>query len=371
MNYIMNKALFILLSFFILATLYPSTTLSAEPIRVLIVPGHDDDSWGTEYNGIREADLTMRVGEALAAQFAKNSAYEATLLRGRDGYLSAFETYFAEHREVVRAEVVAKKKIMKDLLAAGSVERVEGVGHNKAALDVALRLYAINKWANENAFHLVLHLHFNDFGGRTARNMNQYGGFALYVPDGQYSNARASYAVAESLFSELSSLFTKSNLPKEDGGVVEDQWLIATGSNNSVNNAAVLIEYGYIYEPVFQDKKTRAIAISDLSLLTYLGIKDYFGGDPEFKSAYLPYSWRNNLKRGVNNSLDVLSLQAVLMREEVYPPAGFSRNDCPLSGNFGPCTERAVKLFQKKYNLEPVGEAGPKTRAKLNKLYGI
>ncbi|OHA27486.1 MAG: hypothetical protein A3C08_00660 [Candidatus Taylorbacteria bacterium RIFCSPHIGHO2_02_FULL_47_18] len=245
-------------------------------VKILIVPGHDDDSWGTEYNGIREADLTMRVGEALAAQFAKNSAYEATLLRGRDGYLSAFETYFAEHREVVRAEVVAKKKIMKDLLAAGSVERVEGVGHNKAALDVALRLYAINKWANENAFHLVLHLHFNDFGGRTARNMNQYGGFALYVPDGQYSNARASYAVAESLFSELSSLFTKSNLPKEDAGIVPDQSLIAIGAYNTLDAVSVLIEYAYIYEAPLRTPSGRKEAIQRFADATYRGVERFF-----------------------------------------------------------------------------------------------
>ena len=245
-------------------------------VKILIVPGHDDDSWGTEYNGIREADLTMRVGEALAAQFTKNSVYEAVVLRGRNGYLPAFDAYFTEHKESVRAEVVAKKKIMKDLLVAGSVERVEGVGHNKAALDVALRLYAINKWANENAFHLVLHLHFNDFGGRTARNMNQYGGFALYVPDGQYSNARASYAVAESLFSELSSLFTKSNLPKEDAGIVPDQSLIAIGAYNTLDAVSVLIEYAYIYEAPLRTPSGRKEAIQRFADATYRGVERFF-----------------------------------------------------------------------------------------------
>src|SRR3989344_2844847 len=245
-------------------------------VKVLIVPGHDDDSWGTSYNGIREADLTMRVGEALAAQFTKNSVYEAVVLRGRNGYLPAFDAYFTEHKETVRAEVVAKKKIMKDLLAAGSVERTEGVGHNKAALDVALRLYAINKWANENGIHLVLHLHFNDFGGRTARNMDKYGGFSLYIPDTQYSNAKASHAVADSLFAEFSPIFKKSNLPKENEGIVPDQSLIAVGAYNTLDAASVLIEYSYIYEAPLRTVAGRKEAIHGFAEATFRGVEQFF-----------------------------------------------------------------------------------------------
>ncbi len=245
-------------------------------MKILIVPGHDDDSWGTDYNGIREADLNMRVGEALATQFAQNPAYEAVLLRDRNGYLPSFETYLAEHEEEVRAEVVAKKKIMNDLLAAGSVERLDGVQHNNATLNAALRLYAVNQWANENNFQLVLHLHFNDFRGRTARNMNRYGGFALYVPDGQYSNAKASYAVAEALFAEFSLLFKKSNLPKEDAGIVPDQSLIALGAYNTLNAASVLIEYAYIYEAPLRTQAGRKEAISRYADATFRGIERFF-----------------------------------------------------------------------------------------------
>lgn len=245
-------------------------------VKVLIVPGHDNESWGTEYNGVREADLNMRVGEALTEAFAKNPAYEATLLRGRNGYLPAFETYFAEHKDAVRTEVVAKKKIMKDLLAAGSVERLDGVQHNKAALGVALRLYAINQWANENGFQLILHLHFNDFGGRTPRTTGKYTGFALYVPDGQYSNAKASYTVAESLFAEFSPLFQKSNLPKENAGIVPDQSLIAIGAYNTLNAASVLIEYAYIYELPLRTQAGRKEAIERYAEATFRGIERFF-----------------------------------------------------------------------------------------------
>lgn len=54
---------------------YAKASRGEGKVKVLIVPGHDDESWGTEYNGIREADLTMRVGEALSVQFAENSAF--------------------------------------------------------------------------------------------------------------------------------------------------------------------------------------------------------------------------------------------------------------------------------------------------------
>lgn len=246
-------------------------------VKVLIVPGHDDRSWGTEFNGIREADLTMRIGEALAAEFAKNPAYEATLVRGRSGYLPAFEEYVAENKERIRAEVAAKKKIMSDLFSAGSVERkTDGVQHNKAALDVVLRLYTVNQWANENGFHLVLHLHFNDHGGRPQGKVGAYSGFSLYIPEAQYSNAKASRAVAEALFAEFSPVFQKSNLPKEDAGLVPDQSLIAVGAYNTLDAAAVLIEYAYIYESPLRSFAGRQEAIERYADLTYRGVERFF-----------------------------------------------------------------------------------------------
>lgn len=245
-------------------------------VKILIVPGHDDAHWGTEFNGVREADLTVQVGEELAAQFVKHPAYEVTLLRDHTGYLPAFEKYFTEHKDAVRAMVTGKKKIMRDLLAAGSVEHVDGVMHNNAALNVALRLYAINQWANENKFQLVLHIHFNDYGGRPYGTVGAYRGFTIYVPDTQYSNAKASYAVGEALFTELSSVFQKSNLPKEDAGIVPDQSLIAVGAYNTLDAAAALIEYAYIYEKPLRTPAGRAQALARYADETFRGVERFF-----------------------------------------------------------------------------------------------
>ncbi len=246
-------------------------------VKVLIVPGHDDESWGTEYNGVREVTLTTAVGEALAAEFAKNKAYEVTLLRSHEGYLPAFDEYFQENKDAVRTAVTAKKKVMADLLKVGAVNRADGVPHNKAALPVALRLYAVNQWANEQGFHLVLHLHFNDYGGRKAGAVGKYSGFTLYFPDVQYSNAKASRVVADALFAQFSKTFTPSNLPKENGGMASDQSLIAVGAYNTLDPAAVLIEYAYIYESAIRNASTRAEALRGYAAETYSGVERFFG----------------------------------------------------------------------------------------------
>lgn len=48
---------------------------------------------------------------------------------------------------------------------------------------------------------------------------------------------------------------------------------------------------------------------------------------------------------------------------DVYPEGS-------VTGFFGPATQRAVKRFQEKHGIEPVGFVGPATRAKLNELMG-
>lgn len=71
------------------------------------------------------------------------------------------------------------------------------------------------------------------------------------------------------------------------------------------------------------------------------------------------------LMRGFSGA-DVQKLQVILMTSpiggtDIYPEA-------ITSGYFGILTEKAVKRFQAKYGIEPLGMLGPKTRAKLNEL---
>lgn len=70
------------------------------------------------------------------------------------------------------------------------------------------------------------------------------------------------------------------------------------------------------------------------------------------------------LHRG-SSGPEVTQLQELLKTlPDVYPEG-------TISGYFGRLTEKAVKKFQEKYGVEPVGIVGPKTRLKLNSLTKI
>lgn len=79
--------------------------------------------------------------------------------------------------------------------------------------------------------------------------------------------------------------------------------------------------------------------------------------------------WKKPLEKGTNN-IDVVYLQRALNKEGVYPEAIYS-------GYYGSLTEKAVKLFQKKYNIVSsgtpfttgYGKVGWATMTKLNELY--
>ncbi|KKU05247.1 MAG: 50S ribosomal protein L5 [Candidatus Giovannonibacteria bacterium GW2011_GWA2_45_21] len=76
-----------------------------------------------------------------------------------------------------------------------------------------------------------------------------------------------------------------------------------------------------------------------------------------------PVNTASTLKRGTSSS-EVTRLQTILAKDLAIYPEGL------ITGYFGPATERAIKLYQKKYGLEQVGYVGPKTRALL-KLEGL
>ena len=75
------------------------------------------------------------------------------------------------------------------------------------------------------------------------------------------------------------------------------------------------------------------------------------------------------MEEGLVGNLDVLSLQASLAREGDYPPPGFTKNNCPITGSFKKCTVLAVKEFQRKYGIKQTGYVGPQTRRILNEKY--
>lgn len=339
-------------------------------LKILIVPGHDNFSGGAQFKNLKEAELTLALAKELSDILSRDKNFIVTLAREpvSGDYSPMIQNYFLREAEAIRNFQIAKKAEFKKLMTTQEIEPRVIIQHNFAPDDVAFRLYGLNKWANDNQIDVMLHLHFNDYAGRRGSS-GKYNGLAIYIPERQYPNSRASAALAQSLLNELQKISPLSNLPKENQGVIEDQELIATGSYATQVGASMLIEYGYIYEPQFIAANLRTKIFPELALQTYQGIKKHFDADLAEQTALLPFDFKNNLQRGLQINEEVLVLQRALLAEKVYPPAGKTLNDCPLTGNFGPCVEAAVKIFQQQNNLPVTGQVRELTRAKLNERF--
>jgi N-acetylmuramoyl-L-alanine amidase len=341
---------------------------TAEKVRILIVPGHQPESGGTEFDGVYERDIAVDIALALAQLLRQNPHYEVMVSRTKTEWNPILSSYFSTHALEIQTFTQSQKAQMAEHLAQGSIiPEADQVYHNATRSDAAMQLYGINKWTSDNGYDITLHLHVNDYAGRRSR-AGAYDGFAIYVPDDQYSNAAASRAVAEAIAARLSAYHAKSTLPKEDRGIVEDQQLIATGSYNTADNAALLIEYGYIYEPQFQNASVLPLAVADYAYQTYLGLQDFFQDPvtPTFGSISFPYDWER-APRVEGNGPSVYALQAALRHLGFYPPAYTTFSDCPVSGRAGPCTRAALAAYQNARGIAPEHGLGRETRAALSR----
>ena len=357
-----------------------------DKIKILIVPGHDNNSFGAQFKEIKESQMNAELGQELFEFFQKDDKFEAYATRVKNGdYSQWFSDYFESNKEEVAKFREDSRRQMRQAIEQGMPANDNQVYHNSAADNDSLRLYAINKWANENNIEVVFHIHFNDYPGRKWDKLGEYSGFSIYVPEYQLPNHRASSELAKPLKNQLEKYFAKSDLPAESFALIEDQELIAVGSNASRDGVSVLAEYGYIYESQFANRETREVMLKELAYQTYVGIKNFFGGNDltagNYETTLLPHTWNNPLKKGVvSESKDILHLQMALHKERLYPPENKTFNDCPISGVFGNCTFEAVKKFQEKHAAEILEEndkiekasgfAGPKTLARLNEIYG-
>ena len=347
---------------------------SGEGVRVLIVPGHDGEIWGTEFNGTKEADLNLELGTDLYNLMKNDNKFQVFITRNENGYLPEFANFFSNERKNIEKFRADNFLLMDSLVKAGAVKVADSVSHNYASNETSIKLSGINYWANKNKIDVVISIHFNDYGGRRNGQPGRYSGYAIYVPESQYSNSKASQTIAKYISKSLSTLLPTSDLPKEGGGVVQDQELISVGANNTLDPASLLIEYGYIYENQFINPDLRPAMMKELAYLTYGGMKNFLGGRNDMnanQTTILPFHFEKTLARK-DEGLDVLALQGALTSENLYPPEGFSKNDCTMSGTFGAGTEKSVVQFQEKYGIAPAeGNVGPMTLNKLNQLYGI
>ena len=356
---------------------YDAVPKGKPKIRIIIVPGHEPGFGGTEYKDLKERDMNVDLAQDLKSFFENNSHYEIVLARDKNSWNPDLQNYFNNNWYDIISFFKERKDEMLKLINDGFITKAtDGVVHNNVKQDVTLRLYGINKWVDENKVDIAIHVHFNDYPRNNTSIPGKYSGFAIYVPEKQYSNSTTTNAIANTVFKRLSKYNAVSNLQKEDVGIVQEQDLIAIGSYNTLVVPSMLIEYGYIYEPQFADVKVRESTIKDLAFQTYLGIQDFFGSGNDVSLAYdtlmLPYSWKNKISENYSNRNDVLALQTALMLDGDYPANGETKNACPRTGKFGPCTMDALKLFQNKYNIKDENNfVGEKTEGMLNSLYSV
>lgn len=315
-------------------------------IRVLIVPGHDSYASGTEFNGLTEAEMTAELGMVLRDFFKTNEKFNATLLRDATGYLPEFQDYINKHTPEIEAFIKSHVETMNTLVAQGAVERQSQiVGHGRPNMRVVNTLYGINKWASEKDFDIVIHIHFNDYVGRKRNQVGKHSGFSIYVPEHQYSNAKASRAVAEAVRGRLEQFQNVSTFGTEKAGVIEDQDLIAIGAKNTLDPASLLIEYGYVYEPEFVDGTLRPLVFKNLAYQTYAGVLDFFqNSTPKNEIPFVKEV--RNLDEKTASKADVFLLQTNLRAAGFFPPNGKTLVDCPIVGGFGPCTKEALKKYE-------------------------
>lgn len=354
---------------------YRSAAAGGEKFRILIMPGHEPTYGGTDFGGFFEREFVVGIAEELRKELALDPAFEVIVARDTDAWHADLAEYFEEEAETIEEYVEDQKKDFVRHERRGRVEDLhEQVAHNAAPNEVALRLYGINRWANENGIDLVLHLHLNDETGHAAGVRGAHSGMALYVPDGIYGNARSSRAIAEPIFARLSATTATSTFGFEQAGIVEDRELIAVGAYNTSEPPSLLIEYGYIYEPRITGEGARDAVFADFAYQTAQGVKDFFGtpGRPRFSSRALPATFTTDIlatstaTATPERAKEIYALQAALRELGYYPGTEADLATCPVSGIPGPCTTEAVKALQRAEGYEATGTLGPLTRAAIS-----
>ena len=154
-------------------------------LKILIVPGHEPNYGGAVFMGVYEREINLDIANALAKELRKDKNIEVVVARSSSGWHKDLKKAYARDMKKIEKFVSTKKADMEKKVAAGAVKRYDEtnhVDHATAATDVALRLYGLNKWANDTDVDLVLNLHVNDSPDHGPTTPGANSGFAIYIP---------------------------------------------------------------------------------------------------------------------------------------------------------------------------------------------
>lgn len=347
-----------------------------ESIKVLIVPGHDNEFSGAQFGDISEAELTLITAQVVGSYLSQDPKIKVTILRNENGYDARFLEYFSMNKEKIMLDVAHKKDLLDKQISNNEVTIGEQINHVDATSTVVETLYIINSWVDKEDFDLVIHIHFNDYGGRFSDEKPKYSGFSIYTPSQELLNATTSKIFAQSIGRRLQKTFYSSNHPEEEKesdefGVIPDFYLIAMGAYKTTHVPRILIEYSYIYEPHLGNgsKDMFTISAQTFARATASGVHDFLVNKKDSKVKNLEYSWYELMKTSQEPKSEVLALQYGLRELGFFPPKKMSKDECFFSGIFGLCTKKALIAFQERYGLSRTGYAGPSTRQKLNRIF--
>ena len=175
------------------------SVLSNQKIRILIVPGHEPDAGGAdEFKKIKERDLNLQLSNILKDYLVKNKNIDVVMARDENGWNSSLENYVKTNQINIMNWVADMKEKMFTKVDEGQIEIInQGMKHNSATSSAVLFLYGTNKWIPENNIDLVIHIHFNN--NPKINGKPNYSGYAMYVPEKQYSNSSSSKIFANYL----------------------------------------------------------------------------------------------------------------------------------------------------------------------------
>lgn len=248
----------------------------AKHAKILLVPGHEPAYGGAEYRSdIYEREIVVMIADELETLLADEKGIDVYRTRNNEEWNPTFAHYFEKEWVNINDWISRNKEKTLRLVEKGKIVDVENIQHNSAAPDVATRLYGISKWSNDHDIDIALHIHINDTPRKDTANIGPYVGFTIYVPEKQYSNAKASREIAQYIKKDIEKVMNVSDMPQESEGIIEDQELIALGRYNTADAASVLVEYGYIYESQFATKEEQRAFARRVAKQTYLGLLDF------------------------------------------------------------------------------------------------
>jgi N-acetylmuramoyl-L-alanine amidase len=268
--------LFILLAPSLTIAQSENSIIAPGKINILVVPGHEPNDGGTNYKSLYERDVNVRIAKAIASEFKGDERFNIIVSRDYYNWIVSLTSFFINKKAEIQAFIDDHSVITDSLIDNGKILKINNVYHNAAKPESAAKLFGINKFVNEQKIDALIHVHVNDYAGRPQNKIGKEKGFAIYVPDSQMRNASTSLLLARDVFSEMNKVMSTSSLNQESAGIIQDQGLIAVGSENTLIKPSILIEYGYIYQKEYWTRSSRDKLYGLFGTATANGIRKFF-----------------------------------------------------------------------------------------------